>query len=194
MLCHTCHSCSRGICERRYNKHIEKHRNSVADSTVPETVVPRPLSQAPVILARRSRCLAVSLILCTKPLGLDSCATSWSFFPSRRSSLRVLRWSELENVPPPVTDHTSSLLPWMDLKYFSWDDVTGFRSPNSDFLNSTVLRAPTMGDMVFVFPKKIQDKNICRIIFSTPENAYPVSQVTCWRNIHSYWITRTIVL
>ena len=50
----------------------KKSRDSVADSTVPETVVPRTLSQAPVLLARRSRRFSVPLRSLTKPLGMDS--------------------------------------------------------------------------------------------------------------------------
>ena len=53
-----------------------------------------------MIFARRSRCLSVSWRYLTKPLSLDSHATSWDLFPPRRSSLRVQRWSALENPPP----------------------------------------------------------------------------------------------
>ena len=81
----------------------KKSQNYVADSTVPETVVPRTLIEAPVLLARRSRCLSLTWRLITKPLILDSYATSRDFFLSRHSSIRVQRWSELENFPPPVT-------------------------------------------------------------------------------------------
>ena len=81
----------------------KKIPNSLADSTVPETVVPGTLTHTSVILALRSRRLSEPLRLITKPLILDSYATSQYSFPSRRSSHRVRRWSSLENSPPPVT-------------------------------------------------------------------------------------------
>ena len=43
-----------------------KTRNSVADSTAPENVVPRTLSHAPVLLTRMSRRLSVPLRFHTK--------------------------------------------------------------------------------------------------------------------------------
>ena len=104
--------------ERRYNVHI-KPRDSIADSTVPETVVPRTFSQVPVILESRSRHLSVNLMLLTKPLSLDSYMASRYLFPSRRSSLRVRRWLTLENAPSTITSHTSPALSLWELKYFS---------------------------------------------------------------------------
>ena len=80
-----------------------KPLNSVADSTLPETVVPHMLNQAHVIFARRSKRLSVPLRLINKPLSLDSYAASLSLFLSHHSLLTVERWSELENAPPPVT-------------------------------------------------------------------------------------------
>ena len=63
---HTCHSDSGGLRERRYSAD-KKYRIYVADSTVPETVVPHTLHHAPVLLARRSRRLSVPLRSFTKP-------------------------------------------------------------------------------------------------------------------------------
>ena len=134
--------------------------------------------QAPVVFARRSRCLSVPLISLNKLLSLDLYVTSWSFFPSRRSSLRVWRWSALENPPPTVTDRTSSALPCRELKYFSCADVTGFRISSPAFFTGIILRDPTTGDRIFVFPKKRRGKKVLQIIFSTPANASPVSLVT----------------
>ena len=66
MLCHKFHSVSGGLREIRYNDHI-KTQNSVADSTAPVTVVPRTLSQVPVLLVRRIRGLSVPLEFPIKP-------------------------------------------------------------------------------------------------------------------------------
>ena len=104
---HTCHSDSGGLRERRYSER-KKYRIYVADSTVPETVVPHTLSHAPVILARRSRRLSVPLRSFIKPLSLDTYATSWYSFLSRRSSLRFWRWSALNN--PPLQSRPVSVL------------------------------------------------------------------------------------
>ena len=91
-----------------------------------------------------------------------------------------------------VTNVTPSYaLPCLELKYFSFVDITGFRSPSLYFLTGIILRAPTMGERVCVFMKKRLDKKVSRIIFSTTANEYPVIQVTRWRNIYSDWITRT---
>ena len=175
---------SGGLRERRYNKHI-KFRNSVADSTIPETVVLRTLSQAPLILARRIMRLSVPWISLTKPLILDFYATSRAFFPPCRSSLRVRMWSALENPPPPVTARSSSALPRMDRKYFSWADVTGFRGPSPYFLTGIVIRDPTTKEIIFVFPNKRREKNVSWSIFFTHATASPMYHVTCCRNIHS---------
>ena len=75
--------------------------------------------------------------------------------------------------------------------YFSFADVTRSRRPIPVTLIGIALRVPTMGERVFVFPKKIRGKKVSRIIFSIPANAYPVSQVTRCINNHSGLIART---
>ena len=149
------------------------------------------LKQAPVLLARRIRRLSVPFRLQTKPLSLVLYAASQSFFPSRLFLLASVGGRHWRMSPPPVTALVSSALPRWELRYFSISDMKVFRSPGPDFLTGIVLRSPTMGERVFVFPKKRQGGNVSRIIFFTPVNAYPVSQVTCCRNIHSGWIART---
>ena len=66
----------------------------------------------------------------------------------------------MENAPPCVTAQTSHILPHWELKYFSCANVTGFRSPSLDFLTNIALRSPTMGERVFVFPKKRKVKKV----------------------------------
>ena len=90
----------------------KKSLNSVIDSTVPETVVPRVIIHALVLFACRSKRLSVHLILITKPLSLDFYTTSRAFFPSRCSSCKFRKWSALDNAPPPVTACTSYALPY----------------------------------------------------------------------------------
>ena len=102
--------------ETLYRAH-KKFHNSIADSTVPESLVPHTLSHASVLLSHIIRRLSVPLRSLTKPLSLDSHMTSQASFPSRCSSLRVRRWSALENSPPPVPARTSSVLPSVYLKY-----------------------------------------------------------------------------
>ena len=125
---------------------------------MPETVVPRTISQAPVILTCRGRRLSVPLISLNKLLIMDSYATSQYLFLSRCYSLRVRMWLALDNAPTPVTSRTSSALPCLDLKYFYCAGVTGFRISSPAFLTGIVLRAPTTGERIFVFLKKIRGK------------------------------------
>ena len=47
--------------------------------------------------------------------------------------------------PPPVTSRISSALPRVELNYFSWSEVTGFRIPSPYFLTAIVLRDPMTG-------------------------------------------------
>ena len=124
-----------------------------------------------MILARRSKSFSVPFMLLTKPLSLDLYATSCC------SSLRVWRWSALENDPPPVTDRISSALPRVELNYLYCAGVTGFRSLSPAFLIDIVLRDPTTGERVFVFPKKRRNKKVSQIILSTPVSTFPVSQL-----------------
>ena len=72
----------------------------------------------------------------------------------------------------------SSVLPHVELKYFSCADVTAFRSHSLAFLTNIVLRDPTTEERVFVFTKKGRGKKVSEIIFSIPANASPVSHVT----------------
>ena len=141
------------------------------------------LSHKPVILSCRSRRLSVPLRSLTKPLSLVSYAASWYFFPSHSYSLRVRRSSTLENAPHPVTALISSTLYLWEIRYLSLSEVTRFRRPSPATLICIVLRIPTMGERVFVLPNKKRGKFFSWIIFSTPANASPVSQVMCWRNI-----------
>ena len=131
-----------------------------------------------MLLALRSRRLSVTFRSPAKPLSLDLYATPWASFPSRRSSLMVQRWPALKNPPPPAMTCVSSVIPHVELKYFSCADVTAFRSHSLAFLTNIVLRDPTTEERVFVFPKKRRGKKVFRIIFSTPANEFPVSQVT----------------
>ena len=144
-----------------------------------------------MLLARIIRRVLVPLRSQTKPLILVLFATSRYFCPSHLSSLSIRRLSSLNNSPPPVTSLISYALPHFELRYFSFSDVPGFRSPSQSILISIVLRFPMIGERGFVFPKKIQGKSFYWIIFSTPANSSPVSQVTRWINIHSDWIART---
>ena len=57
-------------------------------------------------------------------------------------------------------------------------------STDPGFLAGIVIRAPTIGERCFFFPRKIRGKNVSWTIFSTPENLSPVLQVTRCINIH----------
>ena len=184
-LCHIHWSDSGGLGEKLYNVHIK-------NPEIPYQIVLYLRLQYHARSARHLWFWGVGVGACqyiwgsfTKPLCLVLYAESRSFFPSRLSLLRVHMWSVLENAPPPVTSRTSSVLPRWELNYLSCADVTGLRGPRTDFLTGIILRAPTIGDRIFVFPNKRQGKMFSRIIFSTPPNASPVSQVTRCRNIHS---------
>ena len=144
-----------------------------------------------MILAHRSISFSVPLKYITKPLSLDSYATSRASFLSRYSSLRVRRWSASEDPPHPATARISSALPCVKPNYFSWADITGFRSPTPDLLTGIVIRAPTTEERVFFSQNKRRGKKVSWIVFSTPANESPVSNVIFWINIHSGWIART---
>ena len=103
--------------ETLYRDH-KKQQNYVADSTVHETVVPRMIRHALVILECRIRRLSVPLRQLTKPLSLDSYVTFHDSYPSFRSSLRIQRWPALENPPSTVTARISSAIPRVELKCF----------------------------------------------------------------------------
>ena len=78
-----------------------KIRNSVAENTVPVTVVPLTLSQAPVVLEGRIRRRQVPTKSPTKTFSVASFSSSRFFLPSRLSSQIPRRWSALDNPPPP---------------------------------------------------------------------------------------------
>ena len=92
-------------------------------------------------------------------------------------------WSALDNTPPPVTAQTSYALPCWELNYLSCADVTGFRSPSPDFLTGIVLKAPMMGERVFVFLKKRRGKK-----FSESFSPLPWTRLPCtrWRVVEIY--------
>ena len=144
-----------------------------------------------MILACRSRRLSVTLRLLTKTLSLVFYAASRSFFPLRIYPPSVRMWSALENAPPPITALIGSALHHWKIRYLFFVYVTGFRRLSISTLIGIILRVPTMGERALVFPKKIGGKKVSQIIFPTPVNASPVSQVTRCRNIHPDCIART---
>ena len=143
--------------ETLYRAH-KKFQNSIADSTVPESLVPHTLSHASVLLSHIIRRLSVPLRSLTKPLSLDSHMTSQASFPSRCSSLRVHRWSALETPPPPTTACTISTILRVELTYFSFFYVTRFRSPSLSFLTLIVIIDPTTGRDFSYFWRKDEAK------------------------------------
>ena len=143
------------------------------------------LSQTHLILACSIRRLLVHLRLQTIPLSLVLYVASRSFFPLRIYPPSVRMCSALENAPPPITALIGSALHHWKIRYLFFVDVTGFRRLSISTLIGIILRVPTMGERVLVFPKKIGGKKVSQIIFPTPANASPVSQVTRCRNIHS---------
>ena len=132
-----------------------------------------------MILVCSIRQLSVPLRSLTTPLSFVSYAAFRFFFLSHIYSFRVRKWLALENAPPNFTTRTSSVLLRWDINYFSCAYITGLRHPSTGFLVGIVIRDPTMGERVFVFPKKRRGKKVYQIIFSTPANTSSVSQVTC---------------
>ena len=65
------------------------------------------------------------------------------------------------------------------------------KGTNLSNLLHIVLRSPMMGEIEFLFPKKMQGKKVSVIILSTPTNASPVSQVKRCISIYSDWIACT---
>ena len=78
----------------------KKSQNSIIDNTVPNTVVPRMLSYAPLCLARRVKRLLVLLKCQTKPLSLVMFKTFRYLCLSCLSSHIVCMWLVLEKAPP----------------------------------------------------------------------------------------------
>ena len=71
---------SGGLGEKHFNVRLKNSQNSVADNTVPETVVLHTLSQALVLLARGMRRLLVPLRSRNRPLSLVSFAAPGLYF------------------------------------------------------------------------------------------------------------------
>ena len=171
-----------------------KSQYSVADNTVPVTIVPRTLSQAPVFLVRIIRRWSFPSRSVTSSLGLVSLTSSLIFCPSLLYSMSSRRWLPLENSPYPITAWINSVLARCKIWYFSFADVMGFGRPRINFFNGIVLRVPTMSERVLIFLKKMQGKKFSRSIFSTPANASPIFFMTRCRNIYSDLIVRTNAL
>ena len=129
----------------------QKKRNLVAANTVPVTIVPRTFSQAPMFLERRIRQWLVPLRFVTISLSLAQLTSYQFFFSLSLSSLSARRWSPSENTPYFVTSWINSILERFKLRYFSFTDVTRFRSPRPDFLTSIVLIFPNIGERFFSF-------------------------------------------
>ena len=132
--------------------------NYVTKNTVPVTVVPFTFIRALVIFSGRIRRWSVELRSLSKPLSLASLMSSRFFYQSHIYSLSARRLSELEKDPTPNMCRISSTLARCKLRYFLFADITGFRRPNPDFLAGIILRDPSMGEMGFFFPDKIQGK------------------------------------
>ena len=56
--------------------------------------------------------------------------------------------------PPHITAQIIYVLSYYKLRYFLFEEVTGFRRPDPIFLTGIVLRAPMMDERDFVFLKK----------------------------------------
>ena len=140
-------------------------RNSVAASTVPVTIVPRTLNEAPMCLARRNRRFLKAPWFLKITESFTSFETSWSFLPSHLTPLTAWMWSAVENYYLPVTAPIILQIARSELLYFSFADVTGLCRTIPDFFTDNVLRVPTIGGRVFDFPKKRLGKKVsCRKI------------------------------
>ena len=147
----------------------QKPLNSVAANTVPVNVVPRTFSQAPMVLAHRIRQWSVPLRFVTVSLSLEPLVSYQFFFLSILYSLSSRSWSPLENTPSLVTSWINYVIEHFKLLYFSFMDVTRFRSPTPAFLTSIVLRVPTIGERFFSFQIKGRSKGF-------PEASSPLLQ------------------
>ena len=125
-----------------------------ANNNVPDTVVPRTLSQEPVLLTHRIRRRSVPRGSQTKAFSVSLFVSSQFFCSPCLSYPSAISWPVLKSSNPPITAQISSALACWELRYFYFADVTGFRSPNPDFLIEILLRAPTMGEKDFSFQRK----------------------------------------
>ena len=147
----------------------KKSQNYLPNNTVPDTVVPCTLNQAPVFLAFRIRRLSVTSRYTSKPLSVVSFVSSR--FSDRCAFLHRApefgqHWRTLLT---PSGPELVPLLPTENLGNFSL--LISLYS--GALLTGIVLRAPTMGERDFFFLKKRRGKNVSRIIFSTPANTPP---------------------
>ena len=106
----------------------------------------------------RIRRLSIPLSSWTIFLSLFSFVISRSFCLSHLSSLSARRRLVSENAPTPIMSQISSALTHFELRYFSFADVTGFRSPRPDSLTGITIRALTMGHRVPSLQGKDKEK------------------------------------
>ena len=129
-------------------EHVHKKSQiSATNNTVLFTIVACRFSHAPLFLARRIRLHLVTMLSLTKPFSLAS------FAPSHFSCLSHLSSMSARRSPTPVTAQIFSALACWEQRYLFFA-ITGFRSTNPDSLTRIVIRSPTMGERVFLFPKK----------------------------------------
>ena len=149
------------------------------------------LRQAPVCLAVYKMRFWKVIWSLTIPWSFMSLAVSQYFFLPRLSHLTTRTWSAVENNPLPLTSPIISPLAPSKLLYFSLAEVTGFYNLIPYFFTGNLLRAPTIGGRVFNFPKKGRGINVFWRIFPIPVNTCPMYFITCCRNTHSNWNTRS---
>ena len=171
MLFHTHHGDSWGLQERHYSERIKI-------SDIPYRIV---------LYLKLYYCLRSDRHISFWRVGVGACTHLWD--PLLNSSFWVLtrrpgipsRHIDPHSgprggchwiiPPPPVTACVSSVLPRVELKYFSCAYVTGFRSLSPAFLTGIVLRAPTAGGVVFIFLKKIRGKTFCKASSPLPRTS-----------------------
>ena len=152
-----------------------KYLYTVADNAVPVNIVPCTFIQAPAFLACRIRLRLVPRRYPTKPLSLESFASSKFFCLSRRSSLSARVWSELENPPPtlqlPNYRRTCLLRTWVLLVYRRhW-----IQDSQSEFIDRRCTYIFYNCWEWFFFSKTIWSKKFSWIFFSTPTITPPYS-------------------
>ena len=159
-----------------------KYLYTVADNAVPVNIVPCTFIQAPAFLACRIRLRLVPRRYPTKPLSLESFASSKFFCLSRRSSLSARVWSELENPPLPFNYQIISALACWELGYFLFADVTGFRIPNPNLLTGVVLISSTIVESDFSFQRQYEAKSSPEYSFPLPQSPPPIHGYSLYKH------------
>ena len=167
---------------RTYHRKRASH-HSCAPSSVPFTVDGCTVSQAPVFVARRRRCVPWTGAAAMVKVRASSDRCALRFRTTVRPSWRQAKWSAVYNPTWPLRAMTRCPVMTQDAVQFSGAVSVGSGRPSPAFFTDRRV-TPLYG-----YPShnlsKICDKKVSRSAFSTRLKASPMSGATFCTNAHS---------